>query len=110
MDYYKYVSVTSKQNVNATTNECTMNSYTGYKVAVSYFCFYISIQLNCNVNRYFLRSILGNEDEPDCYELHICCKDYCFAREDKLIGMAVMQLKDIVEQGSCACWCSLGRR
>ena len=59
---------------------------------------------------FYFVSILGNEDEPECYELHICCKDYCFAREDKLIGMAVMQLKDIVDAGSCACWLSLGRR
>lgn len=55
-------------------------------------------------------SILGNEDEPDSYELHICAKDYCFAREDRLIGTAVVQLRNIVEQGSCACWCQLGRR
>ncbi|XP_064619092.1 protein unc-13 homolog B-like isoform X2 [Lineus longissimus] len=54
--------------------------------------------------------ILGNEDDPDAYELHICAKDYCFAREDRLIGIAIMQLRDIREQGSCACWCSLGRR
>ncbi|VEN59031.1 unnamed protein product [Callosobruchus maculatus] len=54
--------------------------------------------------------IIGNEEQLDCYELHICIKDYCFAREDRLVGVAVMQLKDIVEKGSCACWLSLGKR
>ncbi|XP_033224606.1 uncharacterized protein LOC117177790 isoform X2 [Belonocnema kinseyi] len=55
--------------------------------------------------------IIGNEQNLlDYLELHICVKDYCFAREDRLVGVAVMQLKDIVEQGSCACWLSLGRR
>ncbi|CAE1310578.1 UNC13A_B_C [Acanthosepion pharaonis] len=54
--------------------------------------------------------IIGNEEEPDAYELHICIKDYCFAREDRQIGIAVMQLRDISEQGSCACWCPLGKR
>nr|CAH7733659.1 unnamed protein product [Callosobruchus chinensis] len=42
--------------------------------------------------------IIGNEEQLDCYELHICIKDYCFAREDRLVGVAVMQLKDIVEK------------
>uniref|UniRef100_A0A6P7FZB8 Protein unc-13 homolog A n=1 Tax=Diabrotica virgifera virgifera TaxID=50390 RepID=A0A6P7FZB8_DIAVI len=54
--------------------------------------------------------IIGNEEQLDCFELHICVKDYCFAREDRLVGVAVMQLKDIVEKGSCACWLSLGKR
>ena len=55
-------------------------------------------------------SIIGNEEEPSSFELHICIKDYCFAREDRLVGVAVMQLRDIIEQGSCACWLPLGRR
>ncbi|XP_053976278.1 uncharacterized protein LOC128875020 [Hylaeus volcanicus] len=55
--------------------------------------------------------MIGNEQQQlDFYELHICVKDYYFAREDRLVGVAVMQLKDIVEEGSCACWLSLGKR
>lgn len=54
--------------------------------------------------------IIGSEDQLDYFELHICVKDYCFARDNRLVGVAVLQLKDIVEQGSCACWLSLGKR
>ncbi|XP_037925907.1 protein unc-13 homolog B isoform X10 [Hermetia illucens] len=54
--------------------------------------------------------MVGNEEQLDFFELHICVKDYCFAREDRLVGVAVLQLKDIVEQGSCACWLSLSKR
>lgn len=54
--------------------------------------------------------ILGNEDAHNSYELQFCVKDYCFARDDRLIGIGVMQLRDIVECGSCASWCALGRK
>lgn len=45
-----------------------------------------------------MRSMIGNEEQLDYFELHICVKDYCFARDDRLVGVAVLQLKDIVEQ------------
>lgn len=45
-----------------------------------------------------IHSMIGNEEQLDFFELHICVKDYCFAREDRLVGVAVLQLKDIVEQ------------
>lgn len=39
-------------------------------------------------------------------------KDQCFGfgGKDRLVGVAVMQVKDIENQGSCACWLSLARR
>uniref|UniRef100_A0A3B3SKH8 Unc-13 homolog B n=1 Tax=Paramormyrops kingsleyae TaxID=1676925 RepID=A0A3B3SKH8_9TELE len=54
--------------------------------------------------------ILGNEDGPQCYELQVCVKDYCFGRADRVLGISVLQLRDVVERGSCACWCPLGCR
>lgn len=44
--------------------------------------------------------MIGNEEQLGFFELHICVKDYCFAREDRLVGVAVLQLKEIMEQVS----------
>ncbi len=55
-------------------------------------------------------SQMGNEDDPENYELIFQVKDYCFAREDRVIGVGVLQMRTVVEQGSCAMWVQLGKR
>ncbi|XP_062870768.1 protein unc-13 homolog B [Trichomycterus rosablanca] len=52
--------------------------------------------------------ILGNEDGPESYELQVCVKDYCFGRADRVVGVALIQLRDVAQRASCACWCPLG--
>ncbi|XP_029573895.1 protein unc-13 homolog B isoform X3 [Salmo trutta] len=52
--------------------------------------------------------ILGKES-PDCYELQVTVKDYCFGRANRVVGVAVVQLRDVADRKSCVCWCPLGR-
>ena len=59
---------------------------------------------------HFTFSLLGNEEEPDCYELNISVKDYSFMREDRLIGLNVIKLSQVCEQGSWSSWVPLGSR
>lgn len=53
---------------------------------------------------------IGNEEMANMYELNICVKDYCFAREDHIVGVNVVKLINVVEHGSYACWLPLGSR
>ncbi|XP_047185205.1 protein unc-13 homolog B-like isoform X2 [Scophthalmus maximus] len=53
--------------------------------------------------------MLGKES-PDCYELQVTVKDYCFGRADRVVGVAVVQLRDVADRKSCVCWCPLGPR
>ena len=53
---------------------------------------------------------MGNEEEPDCYELNIAVKDYSFMRADRLIGLNVIKLSQVCEQGSWSSWVPLGAR
>uniref|UniRef100_A0A669CIH7 Unc-13 homolog Ba (C. elegans) n=1 Tax=Oreochromis niloticus TaxID=8128 RepID=A0A669CIH7_ORENI len=54
---------------------------------------------------------IGNlKQSPDCYELQVTVKDYCFGRADRVVGMAVVQLRDVADRKSCVCWCPLGPR
>lgn len=52
---------------------------------------------------------LGNAVGLEQYEIQITVKDYCFLREDKVVGVAVLQLREILDQGSFVCWFNLGR-
>lgn len=56
---------------------------------------------------------LGNEVDPKFFEIHMVVKHYSgFSLgllKDRPVGVAVMQLKDVVEQGSCAGLSQLGK-
>ncbi|XP_051924838.1 protein unc-13 homolog B-like isoform X6 [Hippocampus zosterae] len=49
---------------------------------------------------------LGKEG-GDCCELHASVKDYCFGRADRVVGVAVLQLRDLAGRRACVCWCPL---
>ena len=56
----------------------------------------MELNTNCQLLNNF--SNIGNEEQMTSYELHISVKDYCFGRDDRLVGVSVMQLKDIINQ------------
>ena len=55
------------------------------------------------------RSALGGKEGWESYELQLCVKDYCFGRADRVVGLAVMQLRDLGEKTGGACWLPLGQ-
>lgn len=59
---------------------------------------------------YLNLSVFGKGVSLDCYEIQITVKDYCFGRADRVVGIAVLQLRDIADRKSCVCWCPLGPR
>ncbi|CAB3262262.1 unnamed protein product [Arctia plantaginis] len=41
----------------------------------------------------------------ELFELHVCVRDYCFAREDRLVGVAVMRLADMPNRAHVPAGC-----
>ncbi|CAM4545014.1 unnamed protein product [Leuciscus chuanchicus] len=67
---------------------------------------------NCWTAKYneAFQFVLGKGMSLDCYEIQISVKDYCFGRADRVVGIAVLQLRDVADRKSCVCWCPLGPR
>ncbi|KAK2087676.1 Protein unc-13 A [Saguinus oedipus] len=70
----------------------------------------VQVGTACLTLRPASRSTLNADASPECYELQVCVKDYCFAREDRTVGLAVLQLRELAQRGTAACWLPLGRR
>ncbi|XP_077418627.1 uncharacterized protein LOC144049512 isoform X5 [Vanacampus margaritifer] len=51
---------------------------------------------------------LGKDGSGESCELHASVKDYCFGRADRVVGVAVLQLRDLAGRRACVCWCPLG--
>ncbi|XP_076854969.1 protein unc-13 homolog B-like [Brachyhypopomus gauderio] len=54
--------------------------------------------------------VLARGETADCYEVQVTVKDYCFGRADRVVGVAVVQLRDVADRRSCVCWCPLSPR
>lgn len=65
-------------------------------------------EVNYNYNETFVVS-LGNELDPSFFEIHMVVKHYRTLLQNLPVGVAVIQLRDVMEQGSCAGWFHLGK-
>ncbi|KAL2091896.1 hypothetical protein ACEWY4_011694 [Coilia grayii] len=54
--------------------------------------------------------VLGKGSSAELYEVQVTVKDYCFGRADRVVGLAVVQLRDVADRRSCVCWCPMGPR
>lgn len=52
---------------------------------------------------------LNIEFDPTFFEINLVVKHSKFIMGDRPVGIAVIQLKDVIEQGSCAGWFHLGK-
>jgi protein unc-13 len=55
-------------------------------------------------------SVIGNEAEPDVYEVMVQLRDYAFVGENRLVGVGCVPLADVMAKGSLAAWVQLGKR
>lgn len=54
--------------------------------------------------------MLGNESEPQFYEIMFQLRDYAMMGEKKLVGVGVLQIVDVVENNNnYASWLKLGK-
>lgn len=42
--------------------------------------------------------MISATEQLELYELHVCVRDYCFAREDRLVGVAVMRITETIDE------------
>ncbi|XP_036454340.1 protein unc-13 homolog B [Colossoma macropomum] len=67
---------------------------------------------NCWTAKYSeaFQFVLGKGVSAECYELQLTVKDYCFGRADRVVGLTVLKLRDVMDRRSCVCWCPLGAK
>jgi len=56
--------------------------------------------------------VIGNDGEPQNYEIMIQLRDYAMIGENKMVGVGVIALSDVVAtaKGSLSIWVQLGKR
>ena len=55
-------------------------------------------------------SVIGNEAEPEHYEIQLQLRDYAMIGENKMVGVGIVPLRDLKETGGLHAWVQLGKR